>query len=117
MDVVKSSAAGCLATQATTRGEGVGLISSESTLVSRTITDQIPGPDGQHHDSAAQVPAHQTPQIGGGPSPPGFPLLVRKRLERNAKSPWLLPPWNGRDAQRGPLTVSSFSRRVVESLV
>ena len=37
IEVVKSSVPDCFATQATTRGEGLGLMSSESTLVSRMI--------------------------------------------------------------------------------
>ena len=46
IDVVKSSVAGCFATHVTTRADGLGLMSSESTSVSRMIIRQILGPGG-----------------------------------------------------------------------
>src|ERR1035437_1711836 len=115
MDVVKSSVAGCFATHATTREEGLGLMSSESTFVSRMIIRQIPGPGAQRRVAATQFRARQTLQIAGEWSPPGSPLPVRKRLERSAKSPSPLPPSNVRDGQHGLSGGSLFSRPVVES--
>src|ERR1019366_5582930 len=117
MDVVKSSAAGCLATHATTPGEGLDLMSSDSTFVSRMIIRQIPGPGASCRVAATQIRARQTLQIAGEWSPPGSPLPVRKRLELSARSLWPPPPSNVRDGQHGPSTGFWFSRQVVESLM
>src|SRR5207244_11677714 len=117
MAVVKSSVAGCLATHARTRGEGLSRIISESTFVSRTIIRQIPEPDAQRLVGATQVQDRQTLQIVYEWSPPGFSLPVRKRLELIAKSPWPPPPSNVHDGQHAPSIGSSFSRRLVDSFM
>src|SRR5258707_7461102 len=88
-----------LATHATTPGEGLGLISSDSTFVSRMIIRQIPAPGAWRRVAATQIRVRQTLQIVGEWSPLGFPLPVRKRLELSAKSPWPPPPSNVRDVR------------------
>ncbi len=101
-------------TASTTPGEGLGLISSDSTFVSRMIIRQIPAPGAWRRVAATQIRVRQTLQIVGEWSPLGFPLPARKRLELSAKSPWPPPPSNVRDGQHAPSTGFWFSRQVVE---
>jgi hypothetical protein len=114
VDLEANHVRGWSAIQPTTRGLGVGLMSSESTFVFRMIIRQISGPDASGCVAATRIRARQTPQIAGDWPPLGSPFRERKRSERNPESLWLLPPSNDHDAPRGPSTGFWSSRQVVE---
>src|ERR1700758_2172980 len=117
IEVVQSSAAGCFATYATNRAEGLGRMSSESTFVSRMIIRQIPVLDAQHRVRATPTRARQKRQTAGEWPLPDSPSLVGQNSELSAKSPGLPPPSNVHDEQRGPVAASWFSRQAVGSLM
>src|SRR5215467_4175698 len=99
MAVVKSSLADCFWAQATTRAEGLGFMSSDSTLVSRMIILQKQGCREESHACLPGARPHRIGQIAFELFPPNFLESGKRPSKQNAKSHAPPPPSNARDEQ------------------
>src|SRR5215813_6189761 len=115
--VVKSSLAGCSLTQAVTRAEGFGFISSDRTFVSRTIIRRNQGSFGSRLVLAPGARPRRTEQIGDVSYRLDYRSPVVMQSEQNARSPAPPPPWNGRDGPHEFVSESSSSDPAAEWLV
>src|SRR5262249_61215587 len=95
--VVKSSLAGCSPTQAVTRAEGFGFISSDRIFVSRTIIRRNQGSFGSRLVLAPGARPRRTEQIDDVWYRLDYRSPAAMQSGRNARSPAPPPPWNGRD--------------------
>jgi len=112
---VNSSVDGFFATQSETWTAGVGLMSSESTFVSRMIIRQISVLPESQRALAESTQAPQMQQIVFEWRRKGSLSRLEKRAELTARSPLLPPPSTFRDGRHELLTASSFSHQVAES--
>src|ERR1039457_16581 len=95
--VVYRLGTGCIASQPRTSGAGVGLNSSERTLVSRMIIRQSQGAHALAHGEEWEVPHRQRQRCAGESLRPNWIQYVPSLQAPFLESREPLPPWSGHD--------------------